>query len=67
MIWFTSERFQETRLPGTFASFASETLRRDRDESMGDMPFWFKVVVWLVVGLTVLYAAWGMIHSILQS
>ena len=34
---------------------------------MGDMPFWFKIAVYLTVGLTVLYAVWGVVHSMLQS
>jgi hypothetical protein len=33
---------------------------------MSDMPIWFKIAIYLTVGLTVLYAAWGMIHSVLQ-
>ncbi len=34
---------------------------------MGDMPVWFKIAVYVIVGLTVLYAVWGMLHSFLQS
>jgi len=33
---------------------------------MSDMPFWFKITIYLTVGLTVLYAIWGMLHTILQ-
>ena len=33
---------------------------------MEDFPLWLKILIYAVVGLTVLYAAWGMIHSILQ-
>lgn len=34
---------------------------------MEDFPFWLKILVYLIVGLTVLYASWGVIHSFLQS
>lgn len=34
---------------------------------MEDFPLWLKILVYAVVGLTVLYASWGMIHSFLQS
>ena len=34
---------------------------------MEDFPIWLKLVVWGVIGLTVIYTAWGVINSILQS
>ena len=34
---------------------------------MGDFPLWLKLLIWGVLGLTVSYTAWGMIHSIVQS
>ena len=34
---------------------------------MGDFPLWLKLLIWGVIGLTVIYTAWGMIHSIFQS
>jgi len=34
---------------------------------MEDFPLWLKLVVWGVVGLTVIYTAYGVISSILQS
>jgi len=33
---------------------------------MEDFPFWLKILVYLVVGFTVLYASWGVIHSFLS-
>lgn len=35
--------------------------------SMEEMPLWFRMVIYLTVGLTILYAAWGAIQSLLQS
>ena len=34
---------------------------------MEDFPIWLKLTIWGMVGLTVLYAAWGVIYSIMQS
>jgi hypothetical protein len=34
---------------------------------MEDFPIWLKLVVWGVVGLTVIYTAYGVISSILQT
>jgi hypothetical protein len=34
---------------------------------MEDFPLWLKLVVWGVVGLTVIYTAYGVIASLLQS
>jgi hypothetical protein len=33
---------------------------------MEDFPIWLKLVVYATIGLTVLYAAWGIIQSMLQ-
>jgi hypothetical protein len=33
---------------------------------MEDFPLWLKLVVWGVVGLTVIYTAYGVITSLLQ-
>jgi hypothetical protein len=34
---------------------------------MEDMPIWFKIIIYATVGLTVLYTAWGILQSIMQS
>lgn len=34
---------------------------------MEDFPLWLKLVVWGVVGVTVIYTAYGVITSLLQS
>jgi hypothetical protein len=34
---------------------------------MEDLPIWFKIAIYATVGLTALYTAWGIIHSLLQS
>jgi len=34
---------------------------------MEEMPMWFKMIIYVTVGFTVLYAAWGVIQSLLQS
>jgi hypothetical protein len=33
--------------------------------NMSDMPLWFRLAIYMTVGATVLYAAWGFIHSML--
>ncbi len=32
---------------------------------MEDFPLWLKVVIYVTIGLTALYTAWGIIRSIL--
>ena len=32
---------------------------------MEDFPLWLKILIYLIVGLTGLYASWGVIHSFL--
>jgi hypothetical protein len=34
---------------------------------MEDFPIWLKIVIYATIGLTVLYTAWGIIYSMLQS
>jgi hypothetical protein len=34
---------------------------------MQDFPIWFKIVIFAIIGLTVLYTLWGMFHSFFQS
>lgn len=34
---------------------------------MEDFPIWLKIVIYGTIGLTVLYTAWGIIHSMLQA
>ncbi len=34
---------------------------------MEDFPIWLKLTVWALVGLTVLYTAWGIVSSIMAS
>jgi hypothetical protein len=34
---------------------------------MEDFPVWLKIVIYATIGLTVLYTAWGIIHSMLQA
>jgi hypothetical protein len=34
---------------------------------MEDMPIWFKIIIYATVGLTVLYTAWGILQSVMQS
>jgi hypothetical protein len=34
---------------------------------MEDFPIWLKLAVWSLVGLTVLYTAWGIVTSIAGS
>jgi len=34
---------------------------------MEDFPIWLKLTVWGLVGLTVLYTAWGIFTSIMAS
>jgi len=34
---------------------------------MEDFPLWLKLTVWGLIGLTVLYTGWGIVHSILAS
>jgi hypothetical protein len=34
---------------------------------MEDMPVWFKIIIYATVGLTVLYTAWGILQSVMQS
>jgi hypothetical protein len=33
---------------------------------MEDFPIWLKLFIWGTIGLTVGYALWGMLHSMLQ-
>ena len=35
--------------------------------NMEDFPIWLKLTIWGMVGLTVLYSAWGIIQSMLAS
>ncbi|MBM2805050.1 MAG: hypothetical protein HW419_2943 [Deltaproteobacteria bacterium] len=35
--------------------------------TVDDFPIWLKLTVWGTIGLTVLYTAWGIVHSILAS
>jgi hypothetical protein len=32
---------------------------------MEDFPLWLKVIIYATIGSTVLYTAWGIIHSML--
>ena len=34
---------------------------------MEDFPIWLKLVVWGIMGLTVLYTLWGVFQSFMQS
>lgn len=34
---------------------------------MEEMPLWFKMIIYVTVGLTVLYALWGILQSLLQT
>jgi hypothetical protein len=34
---------------------------------MEDFPIWLKLTVWGLIGLTVLYTAWGIVSSIMAS
>jgi hypothetical protein len=34
---------------------------------MEDFPIWLKLVIWGTIGVTVIYAIWGMIQSFMQS
>lgn len=37
------------------------------EDFMEDFPIWLKLAVWGLVGLTVLYTAWGIVSSIMAS
>jgi hypothetical protein len=39
--------------------------RRIIGGNMSDMPLWFRLTIYVTVGATVLYAAWGFLHSML--
>ena len=34
---------------------------------MEDFPLWLKVVVWATIGLTLVYTAFGIVRSIIES
>lgn len=34
---------------------------------MEELPTWFKIIIYATVGLTILYALWGMVRSIIQT
>ncbi len=34
---------------------------------MGDFPIWLKLVIWGIIGLTVGYSIWSMIHTMGQT
>jgi hypothetical protein len=34
---------------------------------MEEFPIWFKLIIFAILGLTVVYAAWGVIQSMLPS
>jgi hypothetical protein len=35
------------------------------ENTMEDFPLWLKVIIYATIGSTVLYTAWGIIHSML--
>jgi hypothetical protein len=34
---------------------------------MADFPIWMKIIVWGTIGLTVVYAAWGIFQSLTRA
>jgi len=34
---------------------------------MEDMPIWFKIAIYATVGVTAIYAAWGLVQSFIPS
>ena len=51
--------------------FRSHRIRKraalSEEITMDDFPIWLKLTVWGLIGLTALYTAWGIVHSILAS
>jgi hypothetical protein len=43
------------------------TTRLKEKTNMEDFPIWLKLTIWGMVGLTVLYSAWGIVQSMLAS
>ncbi len=31
---------------------------------MADFPIWMKLLIWGILGMTVLYSIWGILHSL---
>ena len=38
-----------------------------QETKMEDFPIWLKITIYATIGLTVLYTAWGIVSSMLQS
>jgi hypothetical protein len=38
-----------------------------QESKMEDFPIWLKITIYATIGLTVLYTAWGIVSSMLQS
>jgi hypothetical protein len=55
------------------SEFTADTQRHlkhsmlNEESEMEEFPIWFKLVIYATIGLTALYAVWGVIQSILQA
>jgi hypothetical protein len=45
--------------------FSSRLTAEQFGGTMSDMPIWFRMAIYVTVAATVLYAAWGFIHSMM--